>query len=91
MAVLERDEDDAVIDANGRAVGESEIIGARRQADIVDDALALVLGDDFADLVFDWLEQRSVASTRMPAGPRTCNWIWPLSIMGKKSRPTRRT
>ena len=43
MALLERHQDDAVIDADRRAVGEGQIVGARRQADIVDDQLAVAL------------------------------------------------
>ena len=56
MAFLERDQDHAVIDADRRAVAEGEIVVARRQADIVDDQLALVLRNDLADLVLDRLE-----------------------------------
>ena len=56
MALLQRDQDDAVIDADGRAIGECQIVGTRRQADIVDDQLALALGNDLADLVLDGLE-----------------------------------
>ena len=41
MAFLQRHQDHAVIHADGRAVGEGEIVGARRQADIVDDQLAV--------------------------------------------------
>ena len=41
MAVLQRHQDHAVIDADRRAVGEGEIVGARRQADVVDDQLAV--------------------------------------------------
>ena len=39
MAFLQRDQDHAVIDADRRAVGEGEIVGPRRQADVVDDQL----------------------------------------------------
>ena len=41
VALLQRDQDHAVIDADRRAVAERIIVGARRQADIVDDELAL--------------------------------------------------
>ena len=41
VALLQRHQDHAVIDADRRAVGEGEIVGARRQADIVDDQLAV--------------------------------------------------
>ena len=40
VALLERDQDHAVIDADGRAVGERQIVGTRRQPDIVDDQLS---------------------------------------------------
>ena len=56
MAFLQRHQDHAVVDADRRAVGEGEIVGARRQADVVDDQLAVVLRDDLADLVLDRLE-----------------------------------
>ena len=56
MAFLERHQDHAVVHADGRAVGEGEIVGPRRQSDVVDDQLAVALGDDFADLVLDGLE-----------------------------------
>jgi hypothetical protein len=54
--ILERHQDHAVIDADRRAVGEGQIIEADRQADIVDDQLALLRRDDLADLVLDSLE-----------------------------------
>ena len=56
MAFLQRHQDDAVIDADGGAVGERQIIGPRRQSDIVHDQIALALGNDFADLVFHLLK-----------------------------------
>ena len=56
MALFERHQDDSVIDANGRAIREGEIVRPRRQPDIVDNQLAVFLGDDFANLVFDRLE-----------------------------------
>ena len=37
VALLQRHQDHAVIDADRRAVGEGQIVGARRQSDIVDD------------------------------------------------------
>ena len=55
---LQRNQDHSVIDADGRAVRERQIVGTRRQPDIVDDAIALSRGDDLADLVFDRLEDR---------------------------------
>ena len=56
VAALQRHHDHPVIGADGRAVGEGEIIGARRQPDIVDDQRAVLIGDDLADLVLDRLE-----------------------------------
>ena len=57
VALLQGHKDDAVVDADRRAVGEGEIVGPRRQADVVDDQLSVVLGDELADLVLDLLEQ----------------------------------
>ena len=57
VAVLQRHQDDAVVDADRRAVGEGKIVGACRQADVVDDQVAVALGDGLADLVLDLLEQ----------------------------------
>ena len=51
MAVLERDQDLAVVDPDGRAVGESEIVGALGQADVVDDESQVMGRDHAADLV----------------------------------------
>ena len=43
MAFLEGDQDHAVVDADRGAVREGEIVVARRQSDVVEDLLALVL------------------------------------------------
>ncbi len=51
MAVFERHQDHAVIDPDGRAVGERQVVRARGQPDIVDDQLALVRWNNLADLV----------------------------------------
>ena len=59
VAFLQRHLDDAVVDADRRAVGESQIIGSRRQPDIVDDQPAILLRNDFADFVLDGLENRA--------------------------------
>jgi hypothetical protein len=56
MSVLQRYQDRAVIDADRRAVREGEIIEARRQADVVDDQIALARRNDVADLVLDGFE-----------------------------------
>ena len=66
VALLERDQDYAVIDADGRAVGEGQIVGARRQPDIVDDQSRSCFGNDLANLVLDRLEDRF---GRLDAGP----------------------
>ncbi len=57
VSFLQRDLDHAVIDADGRAVGEGEIVGACRQADVVDDQVEVARRDGFPDLVLDLLEQ----------------------------------
>ncbi len=41
MAVPERDQDHAVIDADGRAVGKGQVVGPRGQSDVVDNERAL--------------------------------------------------
>ena len=56
MTFLERHLDDAVVDPDRRTVGEGQIVGSRRQSDIVDDQRAVFLRNDFADLVLDRLE-----------------------------------
>ena len=56
MPVLQRHQDHAVIDADRRAVRKGQIVEASRQADVVDDQLALVCRDDLANLVLDGLE-----------------------------------
>src|SRR5258706_144393 len=45
-----------IIDVDGRSVGVGEIVHALRNADVVDDEVAVVLRDNLADLVFDLLE-----------------------------------
>ena len=56
VTFLQRHHDHPVIGADGRAVGEGEIIGARRKPDIVDDERAVLVGNDLADLVLHRLE-----------------------------------
>ena len=56
MALLEPHQDDAVVDADHRPIQEREIVNGARQADVVDDQVALVIRDDFANLVLDRLE-----------------------------------
>ena len=58
VALLQRDLDHAVIDPDRRAIGECQIVGARRQSDIVDDQAAVVFRNDLANLVLDRLEYR---------------------------------
>jgi hypothetical protein len=52
----------AVIGADGRAVRERQIVGPRRQSDIIDDQAAFVLRYDFPDFVFDLLEDKTPAT-----------------------------
>ena len=66
VAFLELDLDDAVVDPDRRAVGKCQIVGSRRQSDIVDNEAALLFGNDLADLVLDGLEDRLRA---FDAGP----------------------
>ena len=56
MALLQGDQDLAVVDADGRSIGEGEVIGALRQPDIVQDEIQVALGHDLPDLVLDRLE-----------------------------------
>ncbi len=58
MALLERDLDRAVVDSDRRTVGECQIVGPRRQPDVVDDQSAVFFRNHFTDLVFDGLEDR---------------------------------
>ena len=57
MPLFQRHHDHTVIGADGRAVGKGQIVGTGGQTDIVDDQLAVVIGDHLADLVFDCLEE----------------------------------
>src|ERR1700704_5612922 len=56
MALFQCHEDHTIIDADRRAVGEGQIVCARREPDIVDDQLTLTFRDDLSDLVFHGLE-----------------------------------
>ncbi len=56
VSFLQRHQDHAVIDVDGRSIGEGEIVHALRNADVVDDEVAIALRDNLADLVFDLLE-----------------------------------
>ena len=69
VAILERHQDHAVIGAGGRTIGKREIIGSRRQSDVVDDERALALRNDFANLVFDRLKD---LLGRFDPGPGWC-------------------
>ena len=68
VALLQRHHDHPVIGADGRAVGEGEIIGACRQPDIVDDQRAVGIRDHLADLVLDRLEDTLGALDARPGG-----------------------
>ena len=88
VALLRATQDHAVVDADGRAVGEGQIIRARRQADIVDDELAFVLRNDLADLVLDRLEN-AFGGLDAGAGGRADMKLDLAAVDGgKKSRPT---
>ncbi len=69
VSLLEGYQDHAVIDVDGRAVAESEVVRPLRHANVVDDELALPLRNDFADLVLDFLED---AFGGFHAGRRRC-------------------
>ena len=56
VPLLERHQDHAVVDADGRAVGEGEVVHPLRHADVVDDEVAVPRRNDLADLVLDLLE-----------------------------------
>src|SRR5260370_24834716 len=58
VALLECYLDDAIVDPDGRAVGECQIVGSRRQSNIVDHQGAVLLRNDLANLVLDRLENR---------------------------------
>src|SRR5208282_4059759 len=48
--------DHAVVDSDRRTVTKCIIVGASRQANVVDDKVALVLRNDLADLILDRLK-----------------------------------
>ena len=56
VPLFERHQDHAVVDAGRRPIHERVVVSARRQADIVDDQVALALRDDLTNLVLDRLE-----------------------------------
>ena len=58
VAFLQRDQDIAVLRADAAGVGIGAVDAADRQADIVDDGVELVGGNDPADAVLDMVEQR---------------------------------
>ena len=71
VSILERHQDHAVVGADGRPVGEGEVVGSLRHPDVVDDEVAISLRNDLADLVFDLLEnalRRFDARRRRDAG-----------------------
>ena len=51
--LVQRHHDHTVIGTDGRAVGKRQIVGTGGQTNIVDDQLAVLLGDHLADLVLD--------------------------------------
>jgi hypothetical protein len=56
VPLLEGYQDHAVVDVDGRSVGESEVVHPLRHANVVGDELAIALRNDFVDLVLDFLE-----------------------------------
>src|SRR3984957_1243113 len=56
MSLLQRHQDHAIIDVDGRPVSEGEVVRSFRDPEIVDDEIAFPFRDDLADLVFDLLE-----------------------------------
>src|SRR5262249_20683042 len=56
VPLLESHQDHAVIRADGRTVGESQVVRALRYADVVDNEVSLPLGNDLPDLVLDRLK-----------------------------------
>ena len=69
VALLEGHQDHAVVRANGRTVGERQVIGTLGYADVVDDEFSLPLGNDLANLVLDRLEN---GFGRLDAGAGGC-------------------
>src|SRR6202051_1942656 len=68
VALLQLDLDDTVVDSNRGTVRECQIVGPRRQPDIVDNEPAVLVRNDFADLVLDRLEYRLGAFDARPGG-----------------------
>src|ERR1700719_1943467 len=56
VPVLEGYQDHTVVDVDCRAVGKSEVVYPLRQANVVDDQVALARRNDLADLVLNVLE-----------------------------------
>ena len=68
VALLQLDLDDTVVDSDRGTVRECQIVGSRRQPDIVDNEPAVLFRNDFADLVLDLLEYRLGAFDAGPGG-----------------------
>ena len=56
VSLLQRHQDRAVIDVDGRAVGESEVERTLRHADIINDQVEVARRNDFADFSLDVVE-----------------------------------
>src|SRR4029453_9455273 len=56
MALLKRHQDHTVVHADRGTVGKREVVGACGQSDVVDDQVAVAVGNDLANLVLDRLE-----------------------------------
>jgi hypothetical protein len=69
VSLLQRHQDHAVIDVDGRSIGEGKVVRPLRHANVIDDQVAIALRDHLADLVLDLLED---ALGRFDAGCRRC-------------------
>src|SRR6202790_2005019 len=68
VALLQLDLDDTVVDSDRGTVRECQIVGSRRQPDIVNNEPAILVRNDFADLVLDLLKYRLGAFDAGPGG-----------------------
>src|SRR6202011_6030513 len=69
VPLLERYQDYAVVDVDGRTVAEGEVVRPLRQANVVDDEVAIARRNNLANLVLDLLED---ALGGFDAGCRRC-------------------
>ena len=82
--LLQRDQDLAVVVGDEGAVAEREIVVARRQADVVEDDVEILLGVITLRIVSSTAANFCVAvSIRMPGRVRTCSVMLAGAICGK--------